>query len=61
MLEQIKNTLANTISLLGGSADIVNIIRSDENLSMEQTLSKLKEYNYDLTTQVKDRLANCNG
>ncbi len=60
---EIFKNIANMVSLLGGKKEIIELIREIENLeSIDDSVNeKIFNYNYELTTTVKDRLANVVG
>lgn len=61
--KEIFKNIANLVSLLGGKKEIIELIRGIENLeSVDDSVNeKIFNYNYELTTTVKDRLANMIG
>lgn len=59
-MNNIFKNIANTVSLLGGKKEIVESIRAIESMeSVDDSVNeKINNYNYKLTTMVKDRLLN---
>jgi hypothetical protein len=59
MNDQFMHHLRDTIILLGGRLQIANLLRNPEALR-EADVDRLKQYNIDLETRLKNRLADTN-
>ena len=55
----LLTALSNSLSLLGADEKIVSLVRNANEDTFASVCEQLRSYNYDLTTQVKSRLANC--
>jgi hypothetical protein len=58
-MDEFMHHLYDTLILLGGRPDIAEMLRHPDQID-ESALNALRQYNIDLTTAVKDRLANVN-
>jgi len=58
-MDEFMHHLYDTLILLGGRADIAGLLRHPEQID-ESALNKLRQYNIDLTADIKDRLVNLN-